>query len=89
MRGDCRADQGARMTTVGTEQYSESDPRATYERNIRYAESRVKSTLEDAVRSARLSERESCARLAEGPIFGLEHGTPEGVEIGRLIRERK
>lgn len=33
-------------------------------------------------------EREECAKLAEGEIFG-HVGTQEGFEVARLIRERK
>ena len=34
------------------------------------------------------AERERCARLAEGEVFGRD-GTPEGIEIARMIRGRQ
>ena len=35
-----------------------------------------------------LDERERCAGLAEGEVFGRD-GTPEGIEIARMIRGRQ
>ena len=42
--------------------------------------------MSKVIRSTEDAMRERCARIAEGPIFGLEHGTPEGIEIARSIR---
>ena len=40
------------------------------------------------IAAAVLDERERCASLAEGEVFGHD-GTPEGIEIARLIRGRQ
>jgi hypothetical protein len=37
------------------------------------------------IEEGRRQERERCASIAEGEIFGC-NGTPEGYEIARLIR---
>lgn len=42
----------------------------------------------DAIAQAEMDGRERCARIAEGEVFGCD-GTPEGIEIARLIRGEK
>ena len=47
----------------------------------------IEATVSAASSVAIAQTLERCIQIAEGPVFGSEGATPEGIEIARLIRE--